>query len=52
MAKSEDNEKALREILYVIDDQYTILKTLFKRSDLNIVTTADDKNWIVISLFS
>lgn len=37
MAKSEDNEKALREILYVIDDQYTILKTLFKRSDLNIV---------------
>ncbi|MDK9846633.1 TetR-like C-terminal domain-containing protein [Staphylococcus equorum] len=37
MAKSEDNEKALREILYVIDDQYTILKTLFKRSYLNIV---------------
>ena len=37
LAESGDNKETLREVMYVIDDQYDILKTLVKKSDLNML---------------
>ncbi|MDN5611607.1 MAG: TetR/AcrR family transcriptional regulator, partial [Staphylococcus equorum] len=37
LAESGNNKETLREVMYVIDDQYDILKTLVKKSDLNML---------------